>query len=553
MRTHQHEKTPWQRRVRSIAFTGIILLAALLASCNMPGALNSGQPSTGGAITFQINASASKILVPSLDMNIATYTFTGTGPNGATFSAASSGAAYTASNLVQGSWSVTVNGLNVAGTVIDTGTASVNVVTGQTATINIIVAPIVGNGTLSVALAWPAALVSVPQITASLTSTAGAMTPLSFSTPANGASTYSGTVANGYYTLSIQLLDNGKLVMGSVEIARIVTGQTTTGTYNYTSINDPQAGSIIVNITPAITNPIPVTVTGSVTSVATGTPVNLAASVPAGNTVTYVWYVNGASVGIGSSFALNTATAPLPAGSYRVDCVAFSTNGQNGGDSTFFMNVTPATLSLAFTFIASVASTGNNSGLSLNAPSSLNVQPGDLLVAVCSSESLTGLTIDDGSGGNAFTMLAQSSVSGQVYQNLGYVLSATANSAMTPVLHCSPSANYIDFIVMQFRPTGTVIFDAGPTAGTGSGTSAQSGNISTTGTSELIIGGSSTYGNPASGSYSSQKIAGVAAAGAVNSYYGSLWYGTVTTTQTGISATTTSPNASWCADIMAFK
>ena len=282
MQTCKHEKTPSQGKVRYIAACSeIILLVALLASCNMPGFMNSGHPSTGGAIAFQINASASKILVPSLDMNIATYAYAGTGPNGATFSAAASATAYTASNLVQGSWSVTVNGLNAAGTVIDTGMASVNVVTGQTATVNIVVAPIVGNGTLSVNLTWPAALVSIPQITASLTSTGGVITPLSFSTPTNGTSTYTGTVGNGYYTLSIQLLDNGHLVMGSVEIARIVTGQTTTGTYNYTSINVGK-GSIIVNITPAITNPIPVTVSGTIATVATGTPVNLSASVPAG-------------------------------------------------------------------------------------------------------------------------------------------------------------------------------------------------------------------------------------------------------------------------------
>ena len=350
MQTYEHEKTLTLRRVRSFfamrlclaVHLGIILLAALLASCNMAGMFNSGHPSTGGAIAFQVNASAAKILLPSLDMVIASYTYAGTGPSGATFSSNGTATSYTASNLVQGSWSVTVNGLNAAGTVIDTGTASVSVVTGQTATVTIIVAPIVGNGTLTVNLTWPASLVSIPQITASLTSTAGVVTPLPFSAPANGTSTYTGTVANGYYTLIIQLFDNGQLVMGSVEIARIVTGQTTTGTYNYTSINVGK-GSIIVNITPAITNPIPVTVTGAIATVATGTPMNLSASVPAGNTVTYVWYVNGASVGIGATFALNTATSPLSVGSYRVDCVAFSTNGQNGGDSTFFMNVTPAT------------------------------------------------------------------------------------------------------------------------------------------------------------------------------------------------------------------
>jgi hypothetical protein len=560
MRTYKHEKMHMAQSSARFSFArsrfwslhfGIILPLVLLGSCSMPGLNNASHPSAGGAIEFQVNASAARILVPTLDMNIATYTYTGTGPGNATFSAAALATGYTASNLVDGSWSVTVNGLNAAGTVIDTGTASVNVVTGQTATVSIVVAPIAGNGTLTVTLTWPVALVSIPQITASLTSTAGVVTPLAFSAPANGTSTYTGIVANGYYTLSIQLLNNGQLIMGSVEIARIVTGQSTTGTYNYTNVNVGQ-GSIIVNITPAVTNPIPVTVTGAAAAVATGTPMNLSASVSAGNTVTYVWYANGASVGTGATFALNTATSPLPVGSYRVDCLAFSANGQNGGDSTFFVNVTPATSAKVFTFIGSVASTGNNSGISLTTPSSLNVMAGDLLVAVCSSESAATLTIDDG-GGNTFTMLAQSSMSGQVYQNLGYVLRATANSAMTPVLHCSPSANYIDFIVMQFRPTGTAIFDVGPSSGTGSSTSAQSGNITTAGTSELIIGGSSSYGNSSSGYYSGQKIAGGAAAGFVNSYYGSLWYSVFSTPQTGIGATTTSPNASWCADIMAFK
>ena len=365
MQTYKHEKKNAIQAVSRSRFAanlcqairiGAILPLVLLAACSMPGLTNAGHPSTGGAIEFQVNASDARILVPTLDMNIATYTYTGTGPGNATFSATALATGYTASNLVDGSWSVTVNGLNAAGTVIDTGTASVSVVTGQTATVNIVVAPLVGSGTLAVALNWPVALVSIPQITASLTSAAGVVTPLAFSAPANGTSTYTGAAKNGYYTLSIQLLDNGQLVMGSVEIARIVTGQTTTGTYNYSSINVGQ-GSIMVNITPAITNPIPVTVAGAAATVATRIPMNLSGSVPAGNNVTYVWYVNGASVGTGATFALNTATLPLPVGNYRVDCVAFSTNGQNGGDSTFFVNVTAAT-SVSLLWNANAASDG---------------------------------------------------------------------------------------------------------------------------------------------------------------------------------------------------
>jgi hypothetical protein len=338
---HASQRLAHAARPHRAARFGIMLLAILLASCSMDGLLSSGHPISGGAIAFQVNASASRILLPNIDMTIARYTFSGTGPIGATFSATATSTTYTAANLIQGSWSITVNGLNAAGTVIDTGTTSVNVATGQTATVNVTVAPVVGNGTLAVTLNWPAELVSSAQVSASLTSTTGVVTPLAFSAPANGTSTYTGTVASGYYTLCIQLLDTGQLVMGSVEIVRIVTAQTTTGTYNYTSINvgDP---TIIVNITPAVTNPIPVTVSGAVATVATGTAMTLAASVPAGTAVTYVWYVNGISVGTGATFALNTAASPLAAGVYRVDCVAISTNGLNAGDSTSFTTVTAA-------------------------------------------------------------------------------------------------------------------------------------------------------------------------------------------------------------------
>jgi len=393
------------RRLRIAACVGMALVAAFLGSCNIARLL-----SDGGAIAFRIDAAAAKsarILLPSIDMTVASYSYAGAGPGGVTFSAKSSNLTYTASNLVQGSWSVTVNALNAAGTVVGTGTGSVRVVTGQTATANIAVVPISGNGTLSVALTWPAALVSIPQVKATLTSSTGAVTTLAFSAPSSGTSSYTGSVANGYYTLAIQLLDNGQLVTGSVEIARIVAGQTTAGTYNYSSINVGQ-GSIIVNITPALSNPIPVTLTGTVATVATATPVNLTASVPAGSTVTYVWYVNGTSVGTGASYALNTASSPLAPGSYRIDCAAFSTNGQNAGDATFFVNVT-----------AAVSVT-----LEWNAPAASNVAGYKIYVGMSAGKYGTGMAV-----GNVLSYTVTGLARGVTYYFAATAVYATAESA----------------------------------------------------------------------------------------------------------------------------
>jgi hypothetical protein len=127
----------------------------------------------------------------------------------------------------------------------------------------------------------------------------------------------------------------------SIAVNGITTGNASVDLNVVSSIHKKGKGSILANITAAITDPILVTVTGAIATVATATAVNLSASVPAGNTVTYVWYVNGASVGTGVTYTLNTATSPLSPGDYRVDCVALSADGQYGGDSTFFMNVTP--------------------------------------------------------------------------------------------------------------------------------------------------------------------------------------------------------------------
>src|SRR5208283_2701136 len=142
---------------------------------------------------------------------------------------------------------------------------------------------------------WTGSLVENASILASLTPPVGPSTPLSFSVSGSTATYSSTTIPAGYQTLTVQLLDSGIPVMGAVEVVRIVAGQTTSGTYAFTNVNQP-GGALQVNITPAMAEPIPVSISGVPATVSVGGSMTATATVSDGTAnPTYVWYLNGVS------------------------------------------------------------------------------------------------------------------------------------------------------------------------------------------------------------------------------------------------------------------
>jgi 6-phosphogluconolactonase len=308
-----------------VAVCASALLVVLLAGCPSPiGTSKDGSLSI--QLTNNINA---RTLLPQLDMTAASYSVSGTGPGGATFFQNSSGGPVTVNGLAFGSWSVTANALNAAGTMIGSGQATVTVHTGQTAFVALSVVPLGGNGALSLAVAWPEGQVDSPSILATLTPPSGPETHLSFSVSGNQGTCSSTTIPAGYQTLTLQLLDNNITVMGAVEVVRIVAGQTTMGSYAFANVNQP-GGSVQVNITPAMADPIPVSISGVDPKTTAGTSITATAS--AGDetvNVVYVWYLNGVSVGEGPTYNSN----PLAAGFYRLDVTAYTADGTRAGSA----------------------------------------------------------------------------------------------------------------------------------------------------------------------------------------------------------------------------
>lgn len=316
-----------------VALCASALLITLFAACPNPIS-----PTKGGALAISINNNINaRTLLPLIDMNAASFKVIGTGPSGATFSQTTSGGSLTVDSLAFGSWSVTVNALNAGGTIIGSGQATVTVHTGQTTTVDISVVPLAGNGTLDLTVTWTASQVEDASIQASLTPPVGSETHPSFSVSGNEATWSSTTIPAGYQTLTLQLFDHNIFVMGAVEVVRIVAGQATTGTYAFANVNQP-GGSVQVNISPAMADPILVSISGVPATVSAGASMTATASVSDGTTgVDYVWYLNGESVGMGASYTLGSTVA---AGWYRLDVTAYAAGGTRAGSATASFRVT---------------------------------------------------------------------------------------------------------------------------------------------------------------------------------------------------------------------
>ena len=141
-------------------------------------------------------------------------------------------------------------------------------------------------------------------------------------------------------------------------MVRIVTGQTTSGTYSFTNVNAP-GGSLRLTIVNNLQNPLSVKIFGGNPYLSAGNTQALTAGVSnfTGDVV-YTWYVNGALAGTGASYRFG---ASRPLGFYRIDATAFSVTGGRSGSATMNVRVVGSIPAVSSTFPADGAS-----GVALN-------------------------------------------------------------------------------------------------------------------------------------------------------------------------------------------
>ncbi len=326
-----------QKACRTIA-TRVVMLPALLlmvASCNLPGLF--GPQESIGALDLTIGDASARTLIPGFDMTPASFVISGSGPRGKSFSRTSTSTSVQINGLATGQWSVSVTVKNASAAAIGQGTGSVSISNNQRARLTVAVAPFAGNGALHLSVSWTPANLIAPSVSAQLLPASGSPIPLAFVMGPGSASSDTGGIPAGYYTLTLQLLDNDAPVTGAVEVVRIVEGQTTSGSFDFTQAAGDGGGAISVAIAAEASDPLSVTVTGQALelSAGAGMTVTAAASGYSGN-ATYIWYLNGQPESTGASLTLGSA---LPAGIYRLDVTAFSAYGIRAGAATLAFTV----------------------------------------------------------------------------------------------------------------------------------------------------------------------------------------------------------------------
>lgn len=317
------------KRVFSVS-TIMFVLCAFLVGCGTGGDTNNGE---SGNLSILVSESSNQVktLEPDMDMDIDSYEIDGTGPSDDSFFiTVSDGEQAIVEHLAPGNWTVSVNARNAENAVIGSGSASVTVIGGETAQATITVTPLNGNGTIDLTLQWDTVDIQTPVVDAELVPTEGAPVGLDFVISGSSATYTNNAVESGYYTLVVKVMDDAALVSGSVEVVRIVNGGTTSGTYAYTE-SDPDYGGIAVTITNEMGDPIEVTLDGQADEMDDDDTMVITASVPEGTgNVTYVWYIDGATVGTGSSFTVQD----LAPGYYRLDVTAYTADGTRAGSTS---------------------------------------------------------------------------------------------------------------------------------------------------------------------------------------------------------------------------
>jgi hypothetical protein len=343
-------------------FAAVALFCALaLAACGNPALPGTGDsPATGSLVIDVASIVASRNLDPGVNLAVARYTLSGSGPDFASFSVPNvTGDSTTVPDLVPGAWTVSAIGYNDSGVAIVQDSTPTTVFAGETATAILVCLPIEGNGSLTLNLSWPADLIITPEVQAVLTPKGGTGQNLVFGTGSTSASWASSTLTNGYYTLSIQLKETSgtpSVLWGRVENVLILAGKTTVGSWTFmsTDLALSQSGGIAVTVSSSPNPPITVGLSGNSATLAVGSGMTVTASSSV-MPVTYQWYLNGAPIADATAVSV-TVGADLATGPYWLDVVVTATSSAGSAGCQFRVGAVTGATSLVMTLLGDDAS-----------------------------------------------------------------------------------------------------------------------------------------------------------------------------------------------------
>lgn len=317
----------------------ITVLLVCLLGCDL--ALLSGS----GSLVIQLGDRARNInWLPEIDMDIDTYTITGTGPDsGDGFQEEGfPGGVFVKDSLSVGAWEIVIDGYNEDAIKIASTTINLTIRKSQTAQATATMRPLVGLGTLEVSVSWtdsqdkladPQVFVLIQDEHGNELSAYSDPIRLTLGEDGKSASKTIGEIPTGWYEVRVGLYEgiaggDPESVWQDTRTLRIVKDETTAGVVQ---ISEEEIlfglGSISVVLEEEMDNPFDVSFTGLPESVKEEEEVTVTAAGTFGGGATYRWYVNGVRQEENTSGFAFVSNA---AGLYRVSLLVNS-NGAVAG------------------------------------------------------------------------------------------------------------------------------------------------------------------------------------------------------------------------------
>ena len=270
-----------------------VMLVALLsvAGCSNPltGERKPGH-SNEGLVVLRFSDLRMMHIIPEISLDIDRYevSFTRQGFQPVTLTDMNSDVTETEPvRLLPGPWQVALSAFNGEGTLIGFAAAAVSVAARQTSTVAMAIQSLVGDGTLSLTADLDELELLDPAISGTLTSGAGATTPISMEVDGSSAS-FEEELAAGTYLLTLELTEDGTSTASYVNTVLIVYDQPTTAALAFR----PAGGSVVVELLDEITHPSAITLDGLQPELSPEDSMTVSA-VTATEVDTHQWYLDG--------------------------------------------------------------------------------------------------------------------------------------------------------------------------------------------------------------------------------------------------------------------
>jgi hypothetical protein len=258
-------------------------------------------------------------------LDIATYSISGTGPNGKTLAAVTTNhAILTISGLSIGNWTLYATAYNSVGKALVQGEVS-TYVAASTNTVDMEMDEAVGNGTLQVSYLWnPDQTTENSEFIITIEDSLSNITPITLQDPdiTSGDVNFTTNLPAGFYTLRTILKTGADVISGNTETVRIIEGTESRGIIEMVIGGevDEFTLTIIDNTLSPITGSIavsPTTPTKGGSATLTYTPV-----LPAGiemSDISFQWYFEGQIVSGATTNSL--IVNPVLSGTHRYDVI----------------------------------------------------------------------------------------------------------------------------------------------------------------------------------------------------------------------------------------